>query len=113
MLHHYFRGTGPQQSEVTAMGFEVEDSLQRIVGLKGVVGSVVMTMAGETIRSTLDTTITAQVSGFMSTLVQLSNERLKNMDPDNELNLIKMRTSKHQFVVVPDTEWLFIVVINC
>ena len=94
------------------MGFEVEETLQRLVGMKGVVGGVVMTMAGETIRSTLESTTTSQVSGIMSSLVQMANDRLKDMDPDTELNLLKMRTSKHQFVVVPDTEWLLIVVMN-
>ena len=94
------------------MGFEVEESLQRLVGMKGVVGGVVMTMAGETIRSTLDVTTTGQVSGIMSSLVKLARERLTDMDPSSELNLLRMRTTKHQFVVVPDTEWLLIVVMN-
>ena len=94
------------------MGFEVQESLQRLVGLKNVVGGVVMTMKGEAIRSTLDSTTTGQVSGIMSSLVRMANERLKDMDPATELNLLRMRTSKHQFVVVPDTEWLLIVVMN-
>ena len=94
------------------MVFEVEETLQRLVGLKGVLGSVVMTMTGKTIRSTLDTTTTSQVSGFMGTLVQLAKNRLKDMDPDTELNLLKLRTNKHQFVVVPDVDWLLIVVMN-
>ena len=94
------------------MGFDVEESLQHLVGMKGVVGSVVLTMAGKTIRSTLDGTTTGQVSGVMSSLVNLAKSRLKDMDPDTELNLIKVRTSKHQFIVVPGSEWLLIVVMN-
>ena len=78
------------------MGFEVEETLQRLVGMKGVVGGVVMTMAGETIRSTLESTTTSQVSGLMSSLVQMANVRLKDMDPDTELNLIESDTTQYE-----------------
>ena len=64
--------------------------------MKGVVGGVVMTMAGETIRSNLESTTTSQVSGIMSSLVQMANVRLKDMDPDTELNLIESDTTQYE-----------------
>ena len=44
------------------MAVEVEESLNRLAGMKGAIGGIVLTMEGEVIRSTLDTATTVQTS---------------------------------------------------
>ena len=43
----------------SSMSSEVDESLQRLAGMKGAIGGLVMTMEGEMIRSTLDTSTTS------------------------------------------------------
>ena len=43
----------------SSMSSEVDENLQRLAGMKGAIGGLVMTMEGEMIRSTLDTSTTS------------------------------------------------------
>ena len=96
------------------MSSEVDDSLQRLAGMKGAVGGLVMTMEGELIRSTLDTTTTSSVSDLMMSLVTLAKNKLKSSDYEqgNDLEMLRLRTNKYQFVVVPDSQFLLVMVLH-
>ena len=96
------------------MSSEVDDSLQRLAGMKGAVGGLVMTMEGELIRSTLDTTTTSSVSDLMMSLVTLVKYKLKSSDYEqgNDLEMLRLRTNKYQFVVVPDSQFLLVMVLH-
>ena len=96
------------------MSSEVDDSLQRLAGMKGAVGGLVMTMEGELIRSTLDTTTTSNVSDLMMSLVTLAKYKLKSSDYEqgNDLEMLRLRTNKYQFVVVPDSQFLLVMVLH-
>ena len=94
------------------MAVEVEESLNRLAGMKGAVGGVVLTMEGEVIRSTLDTATTAQVTDIMISLVQVAKFKLGNSDQGSDLEMLRLRTNKYQFVVVPDSQFLFVMVLN-
>ena len=96
------------------ISFEVDDCLQRLAGMKGAVGGLVMTMEGEMIRSTLDTSTTSTVSDLMMSLVTLAKYKLKCSDYEqgNDLEMLRLRTNKHQFVVVPDSDFLLVMVLN-
>ena len=94
------------------MAVEVEESLNRLAGMKGAVGGVVLTMEGEVIRSTLDTATTAQVTDTMISLVQVAKFKLGNSDQGSDLEMLRLRTNKYQFVAVPDSQFLFVMVLN-
>ncbi len=94
------------------MAVEVEESLNRLAGMKGAVGGIVLTMEGEVIRSTLDTATTAQVTDTMISLVQVAKFKLGNSDQGSDLEMLRLRTNKYQFVVVPDSQFLFVMVLN-
>ena len=94
------------------MAVEVEESLNRLAGMKGAVGGIVLTMEGEVIRSTLDTATTAQVTDIMISLVQVAKFKLGNSDQGSDLEMLRLRTNKYQFVVVPDSQFLFVMVLN-
>ena len=94
------------------MAAEVEESLNRLAGMKGAVGGIVLTMEGEVIRSTLDTATTAQVTDIMISLVQVAKFKLGNSDQGSDLEMLRLRTNKYQFVVVPDSQFLLVMVLN-
>ena len=94
------------------MAVEVEEALNRLAGMKGAVGGIVLTMEGEVIRSTLDTVTTAQVTDIMISLVQVAKFKLGNSDQGSDLEMLRLRTSKYQFVVVPDSQFLLVMVLN-
>lgn len=94
------------------MAVEVEESLNRLAGMKGAVGGIVLTMEGEVIRSTLDTATTAQVTDIMISLVQVAKFKLGNSDQGSDLEMLRLRTNKYQFVVVPDSQFLLVMVLN-
>ena len=94
------------------MAVEVEEALNRLAGMKGAVGGIVLTMEGEVIRSTLDTVTTAQVTDIMISLVQVAKFKLGNTDQGSDLEMLRLRTNKYQFVVVPDSQFLLVMVLN-
>ena len=94
------------------MAVEVEEALNRLAGMKGAVGGIVLTMEGEVIRSTLDTVTTAQVTDIMISLVQVAKFKLSNSDQGSDLEMLRLRTNKYQFVVVPDSQFLLVMVLN-
>ena len=98
----------------SSMSSEVDENLQRLAGMKGAIGGLVMTMEGEMIRSTLDTSTTSTVSDLMISLVSLAKYKLKCSDNEqgNDLEMLRLRTNKYQFVVVPDSQFLLVMVLN-
>ena len=67
---------------------------------------------GVTIKSTLDPTTTSQYSNILGSLVNQAISMFKEMDPTNDVTFMRVRTKKCQFMVVPDNDFLFIVVQN-
>ena len=109
------------------MAAEVEETLKRLVGHKGVIGTVVVNKVkrfvfsyflnnyyqeGACIKSTLDPSTTSQYSTILGSLVSQAVVMFKEMDPSNDVTFMRVRTKKCQFMVVPDNEYLFIVVQN-
>merc|ERR1712156_1036762 len=94
------------------MATEVEETLKRLVGHKGVIGTVVVNKEGVTIKSTLDPTTSSQYSNILGSLINQAIAMFKEMDPSNDVTFMRVRTKKCQFMVVPDNDFLFIVVQN-
>ena len=92
---------------------DIEESLKKLKNSsRNVLGGFVMTMEGEMIKSTLDPATTSQVSDLMSSLVILARQKLSKLEQGNDLEMLRLRTNKYQFVVVPDVAWLLVMVLN-
>lgn len=48
----------------------------------------------------------------MSSLVILARQKLSKLEQGNDLEMLRLRTNKYQFVVVPDVAWLLVMVLN-
>ncbi|KAM8861226.1 dynein light chain roadblock-type 2-like [Synchiropus picturatus] len=91
---------------------EVEDTLRRIESRKGVIGTLVVTADGFPIRSTLDNSTTVQYAGLLRQLTQLARSTVRELDPQNDLTFLRIRSKKHKILVAPENDYLLIVIQN-
>ncbi|XP_065148506.1 dynein light chain roadblock-type 2 [Paramisgurnus dabryanus] len=89
---------------------EVEDTLKRIQGHKGVIGTIVVNGEGIPIRTTLDNSTTVQYAGLLHQLTLKARSTVRDIDPQNDLTFLRIRSKKHEIMVAPDKEYLLIVI---
>ncbi|KAG4070480.1 hypothetical protein HA402_005712 [Bradysia odoriphaga] len=94
------------------MSQEVEETLKRIAGHKGVVGTIVVNNEGIPVKSTLDNTTTVQYAGLMSQLADKARSAVRDLDPGNDLTFLRVRSKKHEIMVAPDKDFLLVVIQN-
>lgn len=91
---------------------EVEETLKRIQAHKGVIGIIVVNQEGIPIRTTLDNSTTVQYSGLIHQLAAKARSTVRDIDPQNDLTFLRIRSKKHEIMVAPDKEYLLIVIQN-
>ncbi|KAJ3275379.1 hypothetical protein HDV01_000671 [Terramyces sp. JEL0728] len=78
---------------------EVETALNRLQAHKGVQGIVIATHEGSVIRSTLDNIQTPQISTLVTQLAARSKGVVRDLDPEDELKFLRIRSKKHEIMV--------------
>ncbi|KAG5200285.1 hypothetical protein JEQ12_004819 [Ovis aries] len=91
---------------------EVEETLKRIQSHKGVIGTMVVNAEGIPIRTTLDNSTTVQYAGLLHQLTMKAKSTVRDIDPQNDLTFLRIRSKKHEIMVAPDKECLLIVIQN-
>ncbi|XP_051789676.1 dynein light chain roadblock-type 2-like [Erpetoichthys calabaricus] len=89
---------------------EVEETLKRIQSHKGVVGTIVVNAQGIPIRTTLDNSTTLQYAALLRQITILARGTVRDIDPQNDLTFLRMRSKKHEVMVGLDKDFLFVVV---
>ncbi|KAL5021763.1 hypothetical protein ScPMuIL_000918 [Solemya velum] len=87
---------------------EVEETLKRIQSHKGVMGIIVVNQEGIPIRTTLDNSTTVQYAGLIHQLSFKARSAVRDIDPQNDLTFLRVRTKKHEIMIAPDKEFLMI-----
>ncbi|XP_045295776.1 dynein light chain roadblock-type 2 isoform X1 [Leopardus geoffroyi] len=95
-----------------ALQAEVEETLKRIQSHKGVMGTMVVNAEGIPIRTTLDNSTTVQYAGLLHQLTMKAKSTVRDIDPQNDLTFLRIRSKKHEIMVAPDKEYLLIVIQN-
>uniref|UniRef100_A0A8C7BP93 Dynein light chain roadblock n=1 Tax=Neovison vison TaxID=452646 RepID=A0A8C7BP93_NEOVI len=90
----------------------VEETLKRIQSHKGVIGTMVVNAEGIPIRTTLDNSTTVQYAGLLHQLTMKARSTVRDIDPQNDLTFLRIRSKKHEIMVAPDKEYLLIVIQN-
>ncbi|OAF68870.1 hypothetical protein A3Q56_03389, partial [Intoshia linei] len=83
---------------------DVENILKRIQSHKGVIGLIVMNSDAMAIRTTMDNSTTVQLGTQMQSLMNISRTAVRDIDPQNDLRVMRIRTLKNELVVVRDKE---------
>jgi len=91
---------------------EVEETIKRIQSHKGVVGIIVVNSEGIPIRTTLDNSTTVQYAGLIHQLTIKARGVVRDIDPQNDLTFLRLRSKKHEIMIAPDKEYLLIVIQN-
>ncbi|KAI9193154.1 uncharacterized protein BJ171DRAFT_431706, partial [Polychytrium aggregatum] len=91
---------------------EVEETIKRLAGHKGVEGVVIVNMEGIPIRTTLDNEKTVQYAALITQLSSKARSVVRDLDPQNDLTFLRIRSKKHEIMVAPDKEYILIVLQN-
>ncbi|XP_010020871.1 PREDICTED: dynein light chain roadblock-type 2, partial [Nestor notabilis] len=91
---------------------EVEETLKRIQSQKGVIATIVINAEGIPVRTTLDNSTTVQYAALLQQLVMKARSTVRDIDPQNDLTFLRIRSKKHEIMVAPDKDYLLVVVQN-
>ncbi|XP_058670764.1 LOW QUALITY PROTEIN: dynein light chain roadblock-type 1 [Ammospiza caudacuta] len=91
---------------------EVEETLKRIQSQKGVQGIIVVNSEGIPIKSTIDNATTIQYAGLMHSFIMKARSTVRDIDPQNDLTFLRIRSKKNEIMVAPDKDYFLIVIQN-
>jgi dynein light chain roadblock-type len=89
---------------------EVEEICKRLQNHKGVIGVIIVNHEGIPIRSTMDNSTTVQYSGIINQLTSKARSSVRDIDPQNDLTFLRIRTKKHEIMIAPEKEYSLTVV---
>ena len=89
---------------------EVEETIKRIQAHKGVHGLIIVNQEGIPIRTTLDNSTSVQYSGLLHQLTAKARSVVRDLDPQNDLTFLRIRSKKHEIMVAPEKDYLLIVI---
>uniref|UniRef100_A0A3Q3WWY0 Dynein light chain roadblock n=1 Tax=Mola mola TaxID=94237 RepID=A0A3Q3WWY0_MOLML len=90
----------------------IEETLKRIEAHKGVIGTIVVNEEGIPIRTTLDNSTAVLYAGLLRHLTMKARSTVRDIDPQNDLTFLRIRSKKHEILVAPDNDFLLIVIQN-
>ncbi|XP_022069985.1 dynein light chain roadblock-type 1 [Amphiprion ocellaris] len=91
---------------------EVEETLKRIQGQKGVQGIIIVNSEGIPVKTTLDNSSTVQYAGLIHQLVMKARSTVRDIDPQNDLTFLRVRSKKNEIMIAPDKDYFLIVIQN-
>nr|ACO13367.1 Dynein light chain roadblock-type 1 [Esox lucius] len=91
---------------------EVEETLKRIQSQKGVQGITIVNAEGIPIKTTLDNSSTVQYAGLIHQLVMKARSTVRDIDPQNDLTFLRIRSKKSGIMIAPDKDYFLIVIQN-
>uniref|UniRef100_A0A8C7Y6M2 Dynein light chain roadblock n=1 Tax=Oryzias sinensis TaxID=183150 RepID=A0A8C7Y6M2_9TELE len=91
---------------------DVEETLKRIQSQKGVQGVIIVNSEGIPIKTTLDNTSTVQYAGLIQQLVLMARSTVRELDPQNDLTFLRVRSKKNEIMIAPDKDYFLIVIQN-
>ncbi|NP_001279516.1 dynein light chain roadblock-type 1 [Callorhinchus milii] len=89
---------------------EVEETLKRIQTQKGVAGIIVINAEGIPIRTTMDSSTTVQYAGLIHQFATKARNTIRDLDPQNDMTFLRIRSKKNEIMVAPDKEYLLMVI---
>ncbi|XP_037306775.2 dynein light chain roadblock-type 2-like [Pungitius pungitius] len=89
---------------------QVEETLKRIEANKDVIGTIVVNTEGIPIRTTLDNSTAVLYATLLCHLTMKARHTVRDVDPQNDICFLRMRTKKHDILVAPENNFLLIVI---
>ena len=84
-------------------------TLERLENDPSVIGVMVVGNDGYPIRSSLNSAATINYLENFGSLIELARYTVRNLDPTDELDFLRMRTSDYEVMIAPEKEYSLIV----
>ncbi|EUD69863.1 dynein light chain roadblock-type [Plasmodium vinckei petteri] len=91
---------------------ESEEILNRIKSYRGVVGVLVVNNEGLIIKSTFDQQQSDLHASLLTQLSTKARDIIRELDPQNDISFLRLRSKKHEIMIAPDKDYTLIVVQN-
>ena len=82
---------------------DLEETLKRIILNKGTIGVIISDKDGIPIKTTLDSSTTHKYTDLMPKLSVTAKHVVRDLDPQDDLRFLRIRTKKHEVMVAPAT----------
>eukprot|EP01024_Parvocaulis_polyphysoides_P043321 TRINITY_DN395_c0_g1_i2.p3 TRINITY_DN395_c0_g1~~TRINITY_DN395_c0_g1_i2.p3 ORF type:complete len:100 (-),score=3.22 TRINITY_DN395_c0_g1_i2:42-341(-) len=92
------------------MQSEVDATLQRINQHKGVLGTVIVDKEGQVLKTSLTQELTNSYATLIPGLTLLARNMVRDLDPQNDLEFLRLRSDKYEIMVAPYAEFCMIVI---
>ncbi|KAL7069080.1 Roadblock/LC7 domain-containing protein [Cryptosporidium serpentis] len=90
---------------------DLESTLSRIKGRKGVIGVIILDIDGSPLVSTFDNKTTQFYTNNIYNIIKSANILGKSaVDPLDEIQLIRLHFKKHTILVAPDKRFIFLTI---
>mmetsp|Transcript_23965 Transcript_23965/g.66570 ORF Transcript_23965/g.66570 Transcript_23965/m.66570 type:complete len:102 (-) Transcript_23965:178-483(-) len=89
---------------------DVDSILDRINEHKGVLGYVIVDNSGKILRSTFDQELSDLYNKMIPQLATMARSMVRDLDPQNDLEFLRIRSYKAEIMVAPRADFCCIVV---
>jgi dynein light chain roadblock-type len=89
---------------------EADETFKRLSSYPGVHGVIIMNSEGIPIRSSLNHTLTISYVSLIHGFSTKAKAVIKEMDHQNEVTFIRLRSNKDEILIAPDKEFTMIVI---
>uniref|UniRef100_A0A061RIM5 Dynein light chain roadblock n=2 Tax=Tetraselmis sp. GSL018 TaxID=582737 RepID=A0A061RIM5_9CHLO len=89
---------------------EVDSILERIREHKGVKGYMIVDNKGKTLRTTFDGDLAQKYNKMIPQLAEMARSMVRDLDPQNDLEFLRIRSHNAEIMVAPRSEFCCIVV---
>jgi len=89
---------------------EVDDMIKRVQASKGVQGLIIIDSEGIPIRTSMDNETTLHYAALISQLTIHAKRVVRELDPSQELEQLRLRSHKHEIIVAPESKYIMIVI---
>lgn len=80
----------------------VEEAFKKVGSVKGCKGIMIMNGDGIAIRTTMENDVTVHYAAVVSSFIKKTRSAVWQIDPDDELQFVRIRSQKHEILVAPD-----------
>ena len=91
----------------------IEELIKDVTKHAGVKGFIIVNSEGIPIRHSFedaDRQLAIQYAGLLQQMAMKARSAVKEIDPNNDLIFLRLRSKKHEILIAPEREYLLIVI---
>merc|ERR1712228_900490 len=92
------------------MTSEFEERFADLTQNKNIVGAMILTGEGKTVRTTFDNASSSNYAEFAYKLIKTTRELLQETDSGNDVKFFRLTTKKHEIMMSPDNQYVLLVI---